>query len=165
MTELRPNQWLGVLVKLAAPMDHVKAAEGAQGMLPALAMLPAHKLTDDSAIFVASRSKRMPNYGTICELLDEWYEANRPKPTALLAGPPGWWTEEYKQAKQREYVDACRRDWSQPEAVRSEVARLMREHEAGNRMALWFGHLLATAVSNHGKENLGLIPPEWMPRQ
>jgi hypothetical protein len=165
MTELRPNQWLGMVVKLTAPMDAAKAATAALEMEPAVSLIPSYKLTQESAIYTALKSKRMPNYGAICALTDEWYEANRPKPAALLAGPPGWWTEEYKQAKQREYVDACRRDWSQPEAVRSEVARLMREHEAGNRMALWFGHLLATAVSNHGKENLGLIPPEWMPRQ
>lgn len=154
MSELRLNQWLAVLVKLVAPMDQVKAAEGAVGMEPALAQLPANKLTEASAVYVATKSKRMPNYGTICELLDEWWEANKPKLSTLaLAGPDDSW-----QAKHDKHLDQCREDWRDPQVVRRAVASLH-----GHPMKDQMGKLLGMAVAKFGHGNLGLVPPEWHP--
>ena len=154
MTELRPNQWLGMLVKLTAPLDAVKAAEGALGMEPALALLPGYKLTQESAIFVASRSKRMPNYGTICELLDEWWTDHKPSLTALPAPEVDTW-----QKKHEEHIARCRDDWSRPEVVR----RAVREIEPSHPMRDQMGKLLGMAVAKFGYFNLHLVPPEWHP--
>ena len=157
MIELRPNQWLGMLVKLAAPMDTVKAAEGAVGMEPALALLPSHKLTEESAIYVAAKSKRMPNYGTICDLLDQWWESNRPKPSNALPAPQ----DDPWQVRHQKHIEQCRDDWSRPEVVRRAVRELTPDHPMRDQM----GKLLGMAVAKFGYANLGLVPPEWHPKQ
>ncbi len=155
MSERIPAEWLYILVKLTSPMEPEKAAERLKELIPALNMIAPHKLTDESAVFVASKCKRSPNFGTICELVDAWWEENRPKVIikALPAPDEGW------QAKQLAVAEQCRKDWSQPGVVREAIAKVR-----GHPMEVALGRMLATTVSVHGKENLGLIPPEWMPR-
>lgn len=158
MTELRPNQWLGVLVKLTAPMDAVKAAEGALGMEAALRLIPAHKLTDESAVYVGSKVKKMPNFGMICSLLDEWWEENRPK--ASLAALPA--PDEAPHAKREREEEFNRQSWQAAERVRASVALV---HSLGSRHRMYepCGKLLGKAVRKYAPHNLALVPPEWHP--
>lgn len=158
LSALRPNEWLGVLVKLTAPMDAVKAAEGALGMAPALAIIPGHKMTEESAVYVASKVKKMPNFGTICALLDEWWDLNRPKPETLALAAP----DDSPHAEQEKREDENRKSWQSPSAVRESLATV---NSMGDRHPLRdvCGKMLGKAVWKYAPQNLGLIPPEWHP--
>jgi hypothetical protein len=157
MNELRPNQWLGVLVKLTAPMDAVKAAEGALGMEPALAMLPGQKLTQESAIYVGSKSKRMPNFGSICALLDEWWETNRPRPTLPALPSP----DESPHAKREKEEEENRASWQSAERVRASLHTVQDMAEGPLKERC--GKLLGKALWKYAPHHLGLVPQEWHP--
>jgi hypothetical protein len=160
MTELRPNQWLGMLVKLAAPMDSVKAATAALEMEVALSLIPAHKLTDESALYVGSHVKKFPALGIICGLIEEWWQEYGPKP-ALRALPP---PDEAPHAAREREEKQNRLTWEAPERVLASL-RSVREMGENHRMYEPCGRLLGRAVWKYAPHNLHLIPPEWHPSE
>jgi hypothetical protein len=152
------RKWIYVLATCCAPDDKVKAGEALAAMLPALNLLPSHKFCDASAIYVASKSKRVPNYAAICSHLEDWWQENRPKPSLATLPPP----DEAPHAQREREEEQNRLTWEAPERVLASL-RSVREMGENHRMYEPCGRLLGRAVWKYAPHNLHLIPPEWHP--